>query len=59
MLTFIARLPVEPRSKRNQQANDAADQQPWRCVACGEAVSHIRRNDCACIRALRTEEPKP
>lgn len=31
----------------------ANDPQPWRCATCGEAVSHIRRNDCACIRAAR------
>lgn len=39
--------------KMHQLQNDAADQQPWRCVVCGEAVSQIRRNDCACIRALK------
>jgi hypothetical protein len=44
-------MPI-PYSRRN----DADDQQPWRCVTCGEAVSHIRHNDCACIRALRTRE---
>lgn len=42
--------------KLRQQENAAADQQPWRCVKCGEAVSHIRRNDCACIRAARALE---
>jgi hypothetical protein len=30
---------------------EAEDPQPWRCVVCNEAVSHIRRNPCACIRA--------
>jgi hypothetical protein len=32
--------------------HDAEDQQPWRCVACGEAVSMIRHNHCACTRKL-------
>lgn len=41
------------REKMMQGAAVAADQQPARCVKCGEAVSHIRRNDCACIRAER------
>lgn len=34
----------------HKKQNDVADQQPWRCVECGEAVSHIRRNPCKCIR---------
>ena len=42
------------RRRASQRRHDAEDQQPWRCVACGEAVSHIRRNDCACTRAPRT-----
>lgn len=33
--------------------HDAEDQQPWRCSSCGEAVSHIRKNECACVRAAR------
>lgn len=36
----------------NRVASEArqSDQQPFRCVKCGEAVSHIRRNDCRCVR---------
>lgn len=41
------------RRRWMQAMQDANDQQPWRCVACNEAVSHIRRNDCACLRVLR------
>ena len=41
--------------KLQQGRNDAADQQPWRCVECGEAVSYIRRNDCRCIREARAQ----
>lgn len=36
--------------------NDAADQQPFRCLGCGEAVSHIRRNPCKCIRQALTQQ---
>lgn len=28
----------------------AADQQPWRCVNCGEAVSHINPRPCRCTK---------
>jgi hypothetical protein len=38
---------------------EAADQQPWRCFACGEAVSLIRHNDCRCIRAARAALAPP
>ncbi len=38
------------RDKAIAGQHDAADQQPWRCVKCGEAVSYIRRNPCKCIR---------
>lgn len=44
------------RRRATQRRHDAEDQQPWRCVACGEAVSHIRRNDCACTRALKAAD---
>jgi hypothetical protein len=46
------------QQKARQNQNDANDQQPFRCVECGEAVSHIRRNDCACIRKLRAMSAK-
>lgn len=41
------------KSRTRGRRHDAEDQQPWRCTSCGEAVSHIRKNDCACTRALR------
>jgi hypothetical protein len=42
---------------------EAADQQPWRCVACGEAVNKTTKRDCRCTRAemsteSRKESPK-
>lgn len=40
---------------RYSKQNDAADQQPFRCGTCGEAVSHISHNDCACIREARSK----
>ena len=38
------------RRRAARLRHDAEDQQPWRCVACGEAVSRIRHSDCACTR---------
>jgi hypothetical protein len=41
------------RERMLRGAAAAADQQPWRCVKCHEAVSLIRHNDCRCIREAR------
>ncbi len=43
---------IRERMLRGQA--DADDSQPFRCVKCGEAVSIIRRNHCACTRALQS-----
>lgn len=48
--------PVRERMLRGQA--QAADPQPWRCIDCGDAVSHIRRNDCRCITKGRSMNEK-
>ena len=51
----MSKIRKDVRSKARQSHNDAADQQPFRCVECGEAVSSINPKPCACIRAITRE----
>lgn len=39
-------------TQRHQLENDANDQQPWRCVTCGEAVNKTTKRDCRCTREV-------
>ena len=45
-------MKTKSRVEIQQAPNDAADQQPWRCVKCGEAVNKTTKRDCLCTRAV-------
>lgn len=46
------------RDNMLSQRAAAEDQQPFRCVKCGEAVSHVNPRPCKCIRDVaRADRP--
>jgi hypothetical protein len=44
------------RARWRGKRHDSEDQQPFRCVECKEAVSHVNPTDCRCIRELRAAQ---
>ncbi len=43
---------MSARTKLHQGENDAAEQQPWRCVACNTAVRRGMYDPCACTKRV-------